>query len=179
MVVPGTLISLATFPGVMFHEWAHKSACQRYDIPVYEVVYFRLGNPAGYVHHAEPSRFRESFAVSGAPFVLNSILAVLLILPYPYLQDFAASGTVAAGWLSIGLAWLALSVGMHAVPSRGDARNVWRRMRADWRLSPFVLLAAPVVMAIYLFDLLRFFWADALYALGLAAVGLTVGSLLV
>lgn len=179
MFVPGALISAVTFPGVMVHEWAHKNACQRFGIPVYEVVYFKFGNPAGYVNHAEPTRFREAFAISGAPFVLNSALAVLFMIPFSFLQNVAAGGAAPAGWLSLVLAWLALSVGMHAVPSRGDARNVWRRMRADWRLSPLVLLAAPVVLAIYLFDLLRFFWADALYAIGLAAAGFVLGSLLI
>lgn len=175
MVLPGALVSLVTFPGVVLHEWAHRWACERYGVAVYEVVYFRFGDPAGYVLHAEPARFREAFAISAAPFLVNSLLAVALVVPLPYFRTLMERGSPPGFWLTVTAAWLALSVGMHAVPSRTDARAVWDRMWQDWRLTPFVLLAAPIVGLIYLFDLARVVWADLLLAVLLVGAGLLIG----
>ena len=43
------LISLVTFPGVIVHEAAHLPFCRLRRMPVVEVCFFRVGNPAGYV----------------------------------------------------------------------------------------------------------------------------------
>jgi hypothetical protein len=40
--IPGFIISLLTFPGVIVHEWAHKIACNLFDVAVFRVVYFKL-----------------------------------------------------------------------------------------------------------------------------------------
>ena len=56
-MIPGWLISLVTFPGVVVHEAAHRFFCDVTDTPVYEVSYFRpRGKPAGYVIHGRPVR---------------------------------------------------------------------------------------------------------------------------
>lgn len=176
--VLGFLVGLLTFPGVVVHEWAHAQFCDRLGVPVYEVVYFRLGSPLGYVAHAEPRTFRAAFAISGAPFLVNSALAVLLAMPVPALWT-ATTGASPVDARAVVLLWLALSVGMHAIPSGGDARSVWDRMWSDWRRTPAVLLTTPFVAAIYVLDLLRFVWADALYALVLAGAGWQLGTALV
>lgn len=180
LIIPGFLISLVTFPGVVVHEFAHKYVCDRYDVPVLEVCYFRLGNPAGYVLHDEPERFRASFAVSVAPFLVNTVLAlasfgvVALLWGKP---DGSGIFVEQLGALGYGLLWFGASVGMHAFPSTGDAKGIWNRTRREWRSAPLVLLALPFVAIIYLANLLSFFWLDAIYALGLlfvavASVGL-------
>lgn len=177
--IPGFLVALLTFPGVIVHEWAHEQCCVRFGVPVYEVVYFQFGSPPGYVAHGEPRSFRASFAISGAPFLVNSALAVLLAVPLPTLQSGASGATVDVGLPTVLLVWLALSVGMHAIPSSGDARSVWNRMWRDWRHSPTVLVAAPLVAVIYVANLLRFVWADVLYGVVLAALGWSLGTALV
>ena len=55
MIIPGFLISLVTFPGVIVHELAHVVFCRLTKTPILSVCYFRLGNPAGYVIHERPS----------------------------------------------------------------------------------------------------------------------------
>lgn len=175
MVVPGALVSLLTFPGVVIHEFAHRTFCDAFDVPVQEVVYFRLGNPAGYVVHGEPRTYRQAFAISVAPFVVNTVVALVLLgavaasWKRPDAVGIAAGELGIAGWL---LLWVGLSAGMHAFPSRGDARQIWRRSLAEWRTSPLVLLGLPVVLAIYVANLLAIVWFDAIYALGLLAIAL-------
>ncbi|WP_132057224.1 metalloprotease family protein [Halorussus amylolyticus] len=173
LIIPGFLISLVTFPGVVVHEFAHKKVCDRYDIPVAEVCYFRVGNPAGYVLHDEPERFRASLAVSVAPFVLNTALALGLFGALALLwgkPDGSGLYVDQFGAPAYGLLWLGASVGMHAFPSTGDAETIWNRTKREWRSAPLVLLALPVVAVIYVANLLSFFWLDAIYALGLLFV---------
>lgn len=174
LIIPGFLISLLTFPGVIVHEFAHKTFCHRYDVPVYEVCYFRLGNPAGFVIHEEPRRYRQSFMISVAPFLVNTALALAAFVAIAVLWG-APSGdldTDRMGWGALVLLWLGISVGMHAFPSTGDAKGIWSRTRRLWRTSPLVLLGVPFVLLIYVANLLRFLWFDAIYAIGLLLLAL-------
>ena len=56
--LPGFLISILTFPGVIVHEAAHAFFCRKFEAPILEVKYFRFGNPAGYVIHGDPENFK-------------------------------------------------------------------------------------------------------------------------
>lgn len=61
-MIPGIIISLVTFPGVIIHELAHKVFCYLFGVRVYEVVYFQvkdLSAPVGYVLHDPPQNFRH------------------------------------------------------------------------------------------------------------------------
>lgn len=42
MIIPGFLISIATFPGVIVHEAAHQLFCRLTKVAVLDVCYFRL-----------------------------------------------------------------------------------------------------------------------------------------
>ena len=171
------LVRLFTIPGVVVHEFAHKQACELVGVPVLEVVYFRFGDPAGYVRHAQPKRYREAFVVSVAPFLVNTVVAFAIFLGLAALVSTtgdlrgASSGTIA---FAVGLGWLGLSIGMHAFPSTGDANTLWRRSRLEWRQSPTVLLGIPVIVVIYVANLLSWLWADVLYALGLGVLAFSV-----
>ena len=177
----GLLLTLVTFPGVVVHEFAHKVACDWIGVPVLEVRYFRLGNPAGYVLHLEPERYRQSFAISVAPFLVNTVLAFAFLVGFATLEagsggtEAASAATQAATWICL---WLGLSIGIHAFPSTGDANTLWTRSKAEWRRSPVVLLGLPVVVLIYVANLLSRLWLDLVYAVGLAflAVALVGGS---
>lgn len=161
---------LGSVPGVVVHEFAHERACRLVGVPVLEVVYFRFGDPAGYVRHAQPERYREAFVVSVAPFLVNSVVAFVafcgLAAVVSTTADIrtASSGTIAVAFV---LGWVGLSVGAHAFPSNGDANGLWKRSRAEWRQSPRVLLGVPVVVVIYVANALSWLWADVLYAVGL------------
>lgn len=177
----GFFFSLLTIPGVVVHEFAHKKACDLMGVPVVDVAYFRLGAPAGYVQHREPDRYRQSFVVSIAPFLLNTVLAFCLFVA---LAIVVRSSGILEGGVGLEtalpgeeivaavvvLGWLGFSIGSQAFPSTGDAKTLWTRSRSEWRRSPAVLLGIPFVIAIYVANLLSWFFLDTLYALGLLAL---------
>ncbi|WP_084177318.1 DUF3267 domain-containing protein [Natrinema saccharevitans] len=175
----GLLLRLLAAPGVVVHELAHEAACRLVGVPVLEVKYFGLGDPPGYVRHGQPDRYRESFVISVAPFLVNTVVAF---------GCFVGLATIVAGVDGIGdaprstvaaaavLGWLGLAIGTQAFPSTGDARTLWNRSRAEWRRSPSVLVGVPIVAVIYLANLLSRLWADVAYAAALfVAAAWTVG----
>lgn len=168
--IPGWLISLVTFPGVIFHEYTHLKMCEWRDVPVVDVCFFQIGNPAGYVRHGEPGSFTDTFAISAAPFLLNTlassfffVLTFSLALP---LNSVSSESPVflIGGLFTMVFLWLAVSLGMHAIPSSTDARNIWRRARTDWKDNKLALVGLPVAAVIYILDKLRFLWSDLIYA---------------
>jgi hypothetical protein len=45
--IPGQLISLLSFPGIIVHEFAHLIFCRLRKVAILDVCYFRFDNPAG------------------------------------------------------------------------------------------------------------------------------------
>ncbi|MFP8952019.1 DUF3267 domain-containing protein [Natrialbaceae archaeon A-arb3/5] len=169
---------LFAFPGVVVHEFAHATVCRLVGVPVHEVVYFRRGDPPGYVRHGQPGRYRESFAISAAPFLFNTVLAVAAFLALVALVGATESVRTASNEAivtGVVLAWLGLSIGSHAFPSTGDASTLWTRSRAEWRASPIVLLGVPVVAVIYVVNVLSWLYVDKLYAVGLLLLAFSAG----
>jgi hypothetical protein len=121
MFIPGPLIALATFPGVIVHEIAHQLFCRIFRVAVFDVCYFRLGNPAGYVIHEPPSNASQQIWIGIGPFFVNSILGALIALPavIPVMRFEAGAP------LDYLLMWLGVSIAMHAFPSTGDAKSIW------------------------------------------------------
>jgi len=162
--IPGFLISIATFPGVIVHEAAHMLFCRLRGLAVLDVCFFRVGNPAGYVIHEETENFTTAFLVSVGPLIVNSILCVVFCFPaFVPVRVFGRPDPI-----SYLLLWLGISIGMHAFPSTHDARNVWRLARRQVRtLNPLVLLSFPLVVAIYAANILSVVWFDYLYGFAL------------
>ncbi|MFN2571135.1 MAG: DUF3267 domain-containing protein [Gemmatimonadales bacterium] len=162
--IPGWLISIATFPGVMVHEAAHLMFCRLQKLAVFEVVFFRFGNPAGYVVHETTKEFRSMFLVAMGPFFVNSLVCVLFcsaaFLP---VRELGVADPLAYFFY-----WLGLSIGMHAIPSNQDMAGLWRLMpAAAKRLSPLAILSYPIVGLVYLLNFARIVWADLLYGLAI------------
>ena len=114
MFIPGFLITLLTFPGVIVHELAHQLFCRYFKIPVFKVVYFQLGNPAGYVLHERASNKAQGILVSIGPFIVNTVVGALIALPAA-LPVFTFH---TAGPLDYVLIYLGVSIAMHAFPAR-------------------------------------------------------------
>ncbi len=151
----GMIVTWITFPGVILHEWSHKFFCDIAGIPVYEVKYFRLGNPAGYVKHGEITRYRDAFLTTIAPFIINTIFALIMFI-VPALNF--------NGILNLLFIWLGISFAMHAFPSDGDAKSLWAYSTRVWRGNLVALIGFPIVGVIFIANLLRIFWFDLIYA---------------
>jgi len=166
MFVPGILITIITFPGVIVHELAHQLFCRWCKVPVLEVCYFKVGNPAGYVIHEPTNRPLHSMLISIGPFFINTLLGFLIAFPASLQYKFGD-----ANLLDYMLLYLGVSVAMHAFPSTGDASVLWDSvMNKNTPLLTRILIA-PVVGIIYLGAFGSFFWLDAIYGVAVA-VGL-------
>ena len=55
----------------------HFFFCRLFRLAVYDVCFFRFGNPAGYVIHERTDNFRAFFFVSLGPFFLNTRLCMV------------------------------------------------------------------------------------------------------
>ena len=165
-MIPGWLISLLTFHGVILHEWAHKVFCDYFHIPVLEVRYFQVGKAeAGYVKHGEVKLFWHTFWISTGPLIINSLAAMLLAATTTQAKDDSI--------LEYVLGWLSVSASMHAFPSNVDAEHVLDASKAARANGGSVLhfLSYPFVWLIGIANALRFFWFDAMYAFMLFQLG--------
>jgi hypothetical protein len=164
MFVPGILITLITFPGVIVHELAHQLFCRWFKVPVFKVVYFRAANPAGYVLHETVANKWHSILISVGPFFVNTLLGAIIAFPAA-LPIFKFDNATPADYLLI---YLGVSIAMHAFPSRGDAEAILASIK-DPETSLWVKISAyPVVGLIYAGALGSFFWLDFAYGLAVA-----------
>lgn len=175
IIIPGFVIALLTFPGVIVHEAAHMFFCKLRRVAVLDMCFFRIGNPAGYIVHEEIADFNSAFLVCVGPLLINSLLCVAICFPaFMPLRVFHVEHP-----LSYFLLWLGVSIGMHAFPSTHDARNLFQHAKKGARhFHPLAILSFPLVAAIMLANVLRFFWFDCFYgiALGVGLPNLIFGS---
>ena len=158
LFIPGTLIAILTFPGVIIHEAGHRLFCSLAGVRVYKTCYFRLGNPAGYVIHGPVHSYGAGFLICVAPFIVNTAVALLI---------FSIAVNVSSNAVAFPLYWLGISIGMHAFPSSGDADNLWRYSKAVWRHNPLAVLGFPAVILIKIAAVLSIIWFDLFYAIAL------------
>lgn len=163
MIVPGVLITLLTFPGVMVHELAHELFCHWTGTRVLRVCYFRFGNPAGFVIHQRPTSIWKSILIGVGPLFVNTAAGLGIALLAIALQRSLHSQP----WRFAAL-WLAVSVAMHSFPSTGDARTIWSALWAKGTPLAARLLGTPLVGLIYLGALASIFWLDLVYGMGVA-----------
>lgn len=174
MIIPGFIISIVTFPGVIIHELAHQIFCYLCGLKVYEVKYFQVKNPCGYVVHESTNHPGKIFITSTGPFFVNTILGILIMLPVSIeiiaFKDFS-------NLLGLIPAWFGFSVLMHAFPSSGDATVMVRQILKNKEVGIIPkILSAPIIGLIYIGAIGSVFWLDAIYA---AAVSLLLPNLLV
>ena len=164
--IPGFVISIATFPGVIVHEAAHLFFCRFFKLAVFDVSFFQFGNPAGYVVHEQTDNFTATFFVSMGPFFINTALCVLFcsaaFLPVWELDI--------ADPLAYFFYWLGLSIGMNAFPSTEDLKHIWALAPAEAkRLNWLAIVSYPVVAFLFVANFARVVWADLGYGI---AVGI-------
>jgi len=155
------IINFITFPGVILHEWSHAHYCRLFKVQVMKVVYFRFGNPLGYVIHAEPHSLRSAFWISIGPLVINTFFC--------YVLSFSTRYTTNIG-LKIFLLWLSFSFAFHALPSGQDATNMFDKNNSLLKEGKFwYIIFWPFIGLVYLSLLvankLKYLSFDLIYAL--------------
>ncbi len=173
-MIPGFVICILTFPGVIVHEAAHMLFCKLRGIPILDVCYFRIGNPAGYVVHGETNNFTSTFLISVGPLIVNTLLCLFICLPaYLPVQEFGINHP-----LTYVLLWLGISIGMHSFPSTLDAKNLFVQAKREVKTSNLLaLISFPLVGLIYIANILSVIWADFFYgvAIGIGIPRLILG----
>jgi len=117
-----------------------------------------IGNPAGYVLHESPHTFGQALAVTMAPLVVNTLAEIAALFPLAFIPS--------TSFPAYFFGWLAISFGMHAIPSRGDAKALWSYSKNRWRYEKKALLGFPIAAIVYGLSLAKVIWMDLIYALG-------------
>ncbi len=163
-IIPGFLVSIATFPGVIVHELAHQLFCRITRVAVLDVCYFRLKNPAGYVTHEIPTEPIKQLLIGIGPFLINTTLGALIALPgaIPVIR-FGDGHTIDYFFI-----WLGISIAMHSFPSIQDAKNIWNGIKKEETPMWLRILATPIVGLIYLCTIASVLWFDVIYGMFVA-----------
>ncbi len=166
--VPGIIISIITFPGVIIHELAHQIFCRIMRVPVYEVKYFQFSNPCGYVVHEATQDPLKTFLISIGPFLINTLIGMIILAPAAIelivFEDYSNP-------LNLLLGWIGFSTLMHAFPSTGDAKVLVNNILNNKNVNVLVkIIVAPVIGLIYIGALGSVIWLDAIYAIAIAMI---------
>jgi len=138
--------------------------CAKFAKQTPVVCFFRFGNPAGYVVHEETKDFNTAFLVTVAPFLVNSLLCIVICFPaYLPMKVFELNHA-----LTYFLLWLGLSIGMHAFPSTHDANALFAQAKkAASSGNPLAIVSFPLVVAIYAANILSIVWFDLIYGVAI------------
>lgn len=175
------ILLLLTFIGVVVHEYAHKHFCDYYRIPVKETCYFQLDSPPGYVIHGRPKRYIPGFMISIAPAFINSAAAIgagftagYLLVDTPNVLLAFTDLSIKYQVLVIGLFWFGISCGVHLLPSKQDAKEIWSQTRSNW-YNPLVLTVIPVTFIFEVLNRLRLIYIDVVFGILLVVIGFYFG----
>jgi len=163
--IPGPLIAALTFPGVIVHELAHQLFCRIFGVAVFDVCYFRFGNPAGYVIHEHPASAGQQIWIGVGPFLVNSIVGAIIAAP----SSIQVIQFEAGSPLDYFMMWLGVSIAMHAFPSTGDAKSLRSAMSAPGVPLGVKMIAYPIIGIIFLGAVGSFFWLNVMYG-GVVAI---------
>ncbi len=166
--VPGPIIALLTFPGVVIHEASHLFFCKMFKLQVYDVCFLRFGNPTGYVLHEKTGKFTAIFFVSMGPFVGNTLLCmVFCTAAFLPVWELKVSDPLAYFFY-----WLGLSIGMHSFPSTVDLSNLWEVAPAKAKQGNLLaIVSLPLIAILYVANLARAVWADLGYGIAVGVLG--------
>ncbi|OGQ04558.1 MAG: hypothetical protein A2W61_00440 [Deltaproteobacteria bacterium RIFCSPLOWO2_01_44_7] len=163
--VPGWIIGLATFPGVVAHEIGHRLFADWAKVPVYKVCYFQAGNPAGYVIHGPMKSLKSAFLISVGPLIVNTLLCA--VITFPAVFPLFILDVEQYSWVFILLFWVGFSIGMHAFPSNEDMKNLVDNVKSAKQGGLLLLVAKFFAGLLRVANALRVIWFDAIYAFGI------------
>lgn len=169
--IPGQLISLITFPGVIFHEAAHRFFCDYFRVPVYEVCYFApISQQSGYVIHQTTNNLKAKTFIAMGPLIINTLLCMLF--SFPLMASHKVTGDIADGNpLFTFLMWIGLSAGMHAIPSNVDINNLLPDIKTALRKDFMYIFPLFLLWCMKILNFFKIIWIDLFFAFGIAFLG--------
>ena len=169
------LRSIFYMPGVIIHEFAHHLFCIIFGAKVINVCYYNFKDSSGYVLHNRPKHLYQDILIATAPFFVNSFLGGLLAYP-TIINKLSITGLVNFNWTDILRIIISISIGMHAIPSKGDGLSIWNYL-SDSNINFFFKIfaqctLAPLVFLIYLINFgSSYLRIDLLYGVSVCFIG--------
>ena len=147
-------------PGVMAHELSHHIFCIIFNAKVTKVCYYNFKDSSGYVQHERPKHLYQDVLIAVAPFFLNTFLGGLVAYQ-TIINKFSTSGLLGLSWQDILSVIISISIGMHAIPSEGDALSMWNfvsESNMNFLLKVTTkLIIAPLILVLFLLNFLSSF----------------------
>ena len=172
-MIPGFIISILTFPGVIVHELAHQICCKICGVVVYQAKYFQFQNPCGYVIHENVTNPWKNLCMALGPFFFNTIIGMLIasVPAFCIMGDgeMMYQNNPLMSALNIVLLWLGISILMHAFPSIGDAKSLVKTVVDNREVGTFArCITLPFVGLIYLGAAGSVIWLDLIYGVAMS-----------
>ena len=169
------LRSIFFMPGVIIHELSHHLFCIIFKVKVIDFCYYNFKDSSGYVLHNSPKHLYQEILISISPFFINSFLGGLVAYP-TIINKLSVTGLVSINWQDFLRIIIAISIGMNAIPSKGDGLSVWNSVGdsdMNFLLKIFVRISiAPLVFIIYLLNFgSSYLRIDLLYGVLICFVG--------
>ena len=154
------LRSIFYMPGVVTHELSHHIFCIIFNAKVIKVCYYNFRDSSGYVQHERPKHLYQDILIAIAPFFLNTFLGGLVAYP-TIIQKLPTLGLLSLNWRDILSMIISISIGMHAIPSKGDALSMWNFI-GESDMNFLLKIAAkltitPLVLVVFLLNFLSSF----------------------
>ena len=169
------LRSVFNMPGVITHELSHYLFCIIFNAKVIEVCYYNFKDSSGYVRHERPKHLYQDIFIATAPFFCNTFLGSLVAYP-TIINKFSTFGLRSLDWRDILNMIISISIGMNAIPSKGDALSMWNFAGdSDMNLLLKIiakLIIAPLVLLVFILNFLSsylkidLFYGICIYFLG-------------
>ncbi len=161
VIIPGELISIFSFPGIIVHELSHKLACKKFNVKVLETKYWSL--KGGYVVHEATDDAKAVAAISIVPFIIGSLMAVLLGIACVAMKHSELLKNYI--WA---VYFLAVTIGMHSFPSKQDTSNFLDFAKHAKKKS-LIVTASALHYVFSILNALRAAWIDLAYGVLLAS----------
>ena len=154
------LRSIFYMPGVITHELSHHIFCIIFNVKVIKVCYYNFKDSSGYVRHERPKHLYQDILIAVAPFFLNTFFGGLVAYP-TIINKLPTLGLLSLNWRDILRIIISISIGMQAIPSKGDALSMWNFIgESDMNFLLKIaakLIIAPLVFVVFLLNFLSSF----------------------
>lgn len=161
IMIPGFIIAILTFPGVIIHQLVQLIVCRILRVAVLDISFFKFKNPAGYVIHERPIESWKDLIIGIVPFLVNSVLGAT-IASYSALSYYIFES---GNSLDIIMIWLGISLAINAFPSPENSKNMWEAI--DEPGVPLILkiFTFPIAGAMFIFSIGSMLWLNLFYSI--------------
>ena len=162
-------------PGVVTHEISHHIFCIIFNAKVIKVCYYNFNNSSGYVQHERPKHLYQDVLIAIAPFFLNTFIGGLVAYP-TITNKLSTLGLLSLNWRDMLSMIISISIGMQAIPSKGDALSIWNFV-GESNMNFLLKVAAkliiiPLVLVVFLLNFLSsFLKIDLFYGICVCFLG--------